>query len=330
MTLGKRLQQLRQSMSLSQEAFGEKLNVSRQTISKWELDQSLPELAKIVQISRIFSVTTDSLLIDGITSFDMTTKNFVCGIYRSVNREIAETEQFSLVLENENSLLIAKLYVGHQSLKRLCAIVVRDKALNSTQYAYQTQHGEIVTGNDNLALQLGEHYNLTVTRDMMRTAQFTVDSTQAKTPTVSEVGLRQALIAWRGGAVFTADKEEFRFSLCTPHREYIMHINLQGSNIYCGASFNTVFDMGLFTAGQYFRIRHYKDNSEPFCAFFADFNFTPETLEPKINAFDFADEQKKLAWIVKRYSDDEIILNGCDEDEYSYRRDQKFAERYVF
>ena len=49
MTVGKRLQQIRQQFALSQEEFGEKLGVSRQTVSKWELDQTFPDLSKILE-----------------------------------------------------------------------------------------------------------------------------------------------------------------------------------------------------------------------------------------------------------------------------------------
>lgn len=47
---------------MSQESFGDSLGVSRQSVSKWETGQSVPELDKIVLISRLFGVTTDYLL----------------------------------------------------------------------------------------------------------------------------------------------------------------------------------------------------------------------------------------------------------------------------
>ena len=54
MTLGQRIQQIRIEHGLSQEEFAEKLGTTRQTISRWELDQTFPEIAKIVMISKIF------------------------------------------------------------------------------------------------------------------------------------------------------------------------------------------------------------------------------------------------------------------------------------
>lgn len=62
MTFGEKLQKLRKARNLSQEELAAKLSVARQTISKWELDQSTPELGLLAQISDIFGVTTDYLI----------------------------------------------------------------------------------------------------------------------------------------------------------------------------------------------------------------------------------------------------------------------------
>ncbi len=62
MTLGEKIFRLRTEQGFSQETFGEKLGVSRQSVSKWETDQSVPELDKIVAISSLFEVSTDYLL----------------------------------------------------------------------------------------------------------------------------------------------------------------------------------------------------------------------------------------------------------------------------
>ena len=62
MTLGEKIFNLRTQKGFSQETLGEKLGVSRQSVSKWETDQSVPELDKIVAISEVFGVSTDYLL----------------------------------------------------------------------------------------------------------------------------------------------------------------------------------------------------------------------------------------------------------------------------
>ncbi len=62
MTMGQRIAQKRKEQNLSQEALGEALGVSRQSISKWESDTSLPEIEKLVALSRLFEVSVGWLL----------------------------------------------------------------------------------------------------------------------------------------------------------------------------------------------------------------------------------------------------------------------------
>lgn len=66
MTFGEKLQQLRKQNGLSQEQLASNLKVSRQAVSKWELDSSLPDTANVIQISKLFSVSIDYLLKDDI------------------------------------------------------------------------------------------------------------------------------------------------------------------------------------------------------------------------------------------------------------------------
>lgn len=61
-TLGQRIAAQRKKLNLSQEALGEKMGVSRQAISKWESDGAVPEIDKLIAMSRLFSVTLGWLL----------------------------------------------------------------------------------------------------------------------------------------------------------------------------------------------------------------------------------------------------------------------------
>lgn len=56
MTLGERILQKRKECGLSQEGLGEKLDVTRQTVYKWESDQAVPELDKLITLAQIFGV----------------------------------------------------------------------------------------------------------------------------------------------------------------------------------------------------------------------------------------------------------------------------------
>lgn len=62
MTIGQRIAQKRKEKNLSQEALGEQLGVSRQSIYKWESDAALPEIDKLISLSRLFGVTVGWLL----------------------------------------------------------------------------------------------------------------------------------------------------------------------------------------------------------------------------------------------------------------------------
>lgn len=62
MKFNEKLIELRKKEGLSQEELGYKLNVTRQTVSKWELGQTTPEMDKLVEISKLFNVSVDELI----------------------------------------------------------------------------------------------------------------------------------------------------------------------------------------------------------------------------------------------------------------------------
>lgn len=62
MSLGSNLQYLRRlSKNMTQEALAARLNVSRQTVSKWEMDAAQPEIDKAIELCKIFHCTLDNL-----------------------------------------------------------------------------------------------------------------------------------------------------------------------------------------------------------------------------------------------------------------------------
>ena len=62
MNIGEKLFELRKAKNLSQEEVADKLNVTRQTVSKWETDQSTPDFDKILPICELFEITPEELL----------------------------------------------------------------------------------------------------------------------------------------------------------------------------------------------------------------------------------------------------------------------------
>ncbi len=67
MTIGKKIANLRNIIGISQEELAEKIGVSRQSVSKWEVDQALPQIDKVLLLCKLFNVTADELLQDGIS-----------------------------------------------------------------------------------------------------------------------------------------------------------------------------------------------------------------------------------------------------------------------
>ncbi len=68
MILAEKIFALRRNAGYSQEELAEKLNVSRQSVSKWESASSIPDIGKIIELSKLFGVTTDYLLKDDLES----------------------------------------------------------------------------------------------------------------------------------------------------------------------------------------------------------------------------------------------------------------------
>ncbi len=62
MTLGKNILCLRKKKGLSQEELGEKINVTRQTISNWELDSTAPNPEQLKQLSKVLNISVDELI----------------------------------------------------------------------------------------------------------------------------------------------------------------------------------------------------------------------------------------------------------------------------
>lgn len=72
MILADKIIRLRKQNGWSQEELADKMNVSRQAVSKWESAQTIPDLEKVVQLSVLFRVTTDYLLKDEIENEELT------------------------------------------------------------------------------------------------------------------------------------------------------------------------------------------------------------------------------------------------------------------
>ena len=74
MTIGEKIMYLRISKDISQEQLAEALSVSRQSVSKWEIGQALPQIDKVIQLAEFFCISTDELLYDKIDILSLPAK----------------------------------------------------------------------------------------------------------------------------------------------------------------------------------------------------------------------------------------------------------------
>ena len=71
MELGNKILELRKKLNFSQEQLAEKMNVTRQTISKWELNETTPDIKQAKELSKIFKVSLDKLTDNDINDLVM-------------------------------------------------------------------------------------------------------------------------------------------------------------------------------------------------------------------------------------------------------------------
>lgn len=68
MDFNNRLYELRKQKGLSQEELANKLNVSRQTVSKWEIGDTTPDMEKLISLSQLFEVSLDQLILGKVST----------------------------------------------------------------------------------------------------------------------------------------------------------------------------------------------------------------------------------------------------------------------
>ena len=134
MEIGNKINQLRKLSGMTQEQLAEKLNVSRQTISKWESDSTSPDLESIVKISRIFHVSLDDLVKEGES-----------GVANKTDEQITLEDLMKINLHNRKMtlLLISGLIFIMVSILNFAYVIALQSTTLSTQYML---YRYIVTG----------------------------------------------------------------------------------------------------------------------------------------------------------------------------------------
>ena len=93
-----KLIKLRKASGLSQEELGDKLNVARQTISKWDLGETTPEMDKLGELSNLFEISIDELVKDN-------------AIPNTIIKEIDQRKVESLYKDSQNVKSVIRIYL---------------------------------------------------------------------------------------------------------------------------------------------------------------------------------------------------------------------------
>ena len=103
MTIGEKITNLRVAANISQEQLAEKMDVSRQSVSKWEMNQALPQIDKVLLLCELFGVTADELLKDDISLHrDALGENYECkyfgtdGFRGEANRDLTSMHAYKV------------------------------------------------------------------------------------------------------------------------------------------------------------------------------------------------------------------------------------------
>lgn len=250
------------------------------------------------------------------------------GVYAKKDLEIAISKHFKLIHYKNENIYGSKLYKDD----KLIAVVERmigDKI--KAKYAFVNLKNTNICNDFELSKLLNSDFqSLEIsTNDMFLKDTIILNEDIKELSRVSDAGIEKCLKTWTLGVEFNQTANQLFFVMQTTSLSYVFSI--EHDNIYCGISYNVPFEKGLFGGGQYFRIRDYKDNEAPFCWWVCN-------LGDRIKHVDFdknipASDQciineQGIYWLLKSYTDDEIVLQGCGGDEYRYHRNKKMIEYF--
>lgn len=140
MKFSEKLMNLRKKQGISQEELAGKLNVTRQTISKWELDQTVPDMNKLIEISKLFEISLDELINDVETT------------------DSKDTYKESAVEKNNKKISIYIVVIGLIISCLLCGIgfIRQKKAVKTDEQAYNDAYALSQAKVDNAQNRLNQ------------------------------------------------------------------------------------------------------------------------------------------------------------------------------
>lgn len=116
MLLAEKITNLRKKLGWSQEELAHQLDVSRQAVSKWESGMSIPDMNKIISMSRLFGVSTDYLLIDEVEEYHRDGE--------VVSNETSDENVKSISLEEANMFMeLKEIFAGKLAVSILAYIM---------------------------------------------------------------------------------------------------------------------------------------------------------------------------------------------------------------
>lgn len=122
MEFNNKLYELRKQKGFSQEELANRLNVSRQTISKWEVGESTPDMENLVAISELFKISLDELVLDKVPEEADTSAQVVKSEFYSDIKENVLTDENRK--KAKKGLKIAAIVLGIIVLIDLISFVI--------------------------------------------------------------------------------------------------------------------------------------------------------------------------------------------------------------
>lgn len=179
MTTGEKLALLRKKKGMTQEDLSETLKVSRQSVSRWEIDAAFPETDKLIKLSRLFDCSIDFLLNDSIQDIEKSVipksaadfsvrdcHQFIreCGYFflaTSVDNQ-PRLRPFGMIHSNDNALYMAtdKRKSVYSDLQENPKVEIASYNLNTRKWIRISGTAEVETSNQIRAEMMNIYSNL--------------------------------------------------------------------------------------------------------------------------------------------------------------------------
>jgi len=137
LTLGKKLQLLRKARGMSQEQMAETLGISRQAVSKWELDATLPDTGNIIALGKMFGVTTDYLLIEEPEAAEQGKH-----MHETPRRRLSAKEMIGTIMAAFGAVGWFVIYIVSRFVEVMVPYTYRDE-FGEIWYTYDSSHTDV-------------------------------------------------------------------------------------------------------------------------------------------------------------------------------------------